>query len=226
MPKNRADFPCQIQILDYHGYSVQEIESAALVTCERANPFIASPSEKVFSDVTRIASDMYVKRCKNRTFGTFVNLFHLLAVRGEVLRALEDANLVGLQLLPLVPDSGAWPSSIEPLHLIWSSHVLPGVDCDVFVDRTLRASRCQVFHASEAESRIQNEPFYILDGFHVRPQLRYAGLDATSFDIAITRERFGGMSDHYRKIVYSRRAREVLESLDKELSYIPVINSA
>lgn len=162
--------------------------------CRRFNPFIICSSDVAPGELKRVASNQYIKQCRNRQIGAFVNLFHLLAVRGQAKAALESADLHGLDLVPLVPDTVDWPVGIKPLHLVWSSLRLLPMDGEL-----------------------------VRDGdFQVVPQLRYAGLDSSGIDIAITDECFGN-SPHYHRIVYSKRAREVLESIDSELHYFPVI---
>ena len=219
--KHSADLPAQVKIRDYSGFSAEEIESADYVECQRFNPFIATASEHEPQIVTRISSDSYIKQCKNREIGSFVNLYHLLAVRGAAKTALEEANLKGLELLPLVPDSGEWPSDIEPLHLIWSSHELPEVDGDLYVD-----SDYEIFRSVDCDTRDQRRQCYLLDGYEVAPQLRYTGLNEDGFDVGITREWLGGKSDHYRKLIFSQRARSVLEKIDRKFHYRPVKSNA
>ena len=197
LPKHSREQPSQVTIRDYLGFTAEEIEEAEFVECQRFNPFIACSSENDPHDLSRVASNQYVKQCKNRQIGAFVNLFHLLAVRGDAKAALDAANLKGLELVPLFPDSGGWPDGIEPLHLIWSSSRLPALEGGIVQD----------------------------GDFQVQPQLRYHSLDSSKIDIAITEECFGD-SPHYHRIIYSQRAREVLESIDTELQYRPVVTSA
>lgn len=197
LPRHSRDDPRQITILDYVGFTPEEIEGADFVECQRFNPFIACASQKEPQKLDRIASNQYIKQCRNRQIGAFVNLYHLIAVRGEAKAALEAAHLRGLELIPLVPDSSGWPTGIEPLHLIWSTHTLPPLDGEL-----------------------------VLDGdFKVAPQLRYCGLDPSLVDVAITHEVFFD-SPHYHRIIYSQKARRVLESIDSKLHYRPVITNA
>jgi hypothetical protein len=197
LPKHSREKPIQVTIRDYIGFTAAEIEGAEFVECQRFNPFIVCSSENDPHDLSRVASNQYVKQCKNRQIGAFVNLFHLLAVRGDAKAALEAADLKGLELVPLIPDRGSWPDDIEPLHLIWASNRLPALEGDLVQD----------------------------GDFQVQPQLRYAGLDSSKIDIAISHECFGD-SPHYHRIVYSQRARRVLESIDADLQYRPVITNA
>ena len=194
LPRHSRDEPRQITIQDYIGFTPKDIEGADFVECQRFSPFIVCSSADEPSNLNRVASNQYIKQCKNRQIGAFVNLYHLLAVRGDAKAALEKADLKGLDLLPLTPDSGNWPSGIEPLYLLWSTVSLPSLDGDP-----------------------------VLEGdFQVVPQLRYTALDSSKIDIAVTDECFG-TSPHYRRIIYSQRARKVLESIDCELHYRPVI---
>lgn len=194
LPRHSRDLSSQVTIRDYIGFTVTEIAESEFVECQRFNPFIVCSSENAPHDLTRVASNQYIKQCKNRKIGAFVNLFHLLAVRGSAKDALETARLKGLELVPLVPDSGCWPDGIEPLHLVWSSNRLPALAGGLVHD----------------------------GDFQVRPQLHYSGLETSKIDIAITGECFGD-SPHYHRIIYSQRARAVLESIDTELQYQPVI---
>jgi hypothetical protein len=82
--KHRADVPAQVQIIDYRAYSNAEIDTAPLVTCERHSPFIGSVDFNSDSPCVglRVMQDQWFKRRKDRKFGSMVNLYHLLAVRG------------------------------------------------------------------------------------------------------------------------------------------------
>ncbi len=221
--KHRADVPAQLQIIDYRAYSDVEIDTAPLVTCERHSPFIASVDFDSASPCLglRVNQDQWFKRCKDRELGSMVNLFHLLAVRGAAKRALESAGLDGLQLmmLPTNSPSGDWPEGIEPLHLIWSERVLPEVDADLFDNRR------EVFRSAQRDFTNLKSECYLLDGHDVSPPLRYQKLDTSAFDVAITRERFGGKQPCYHQIAYSQKARRALEALDRKLIFKPVLIS-
>jgi len=197
LPRHSRDQPQQITILDHVGFVPREVESADFVECQRFKPSIACTSAKEPKRLDRIASNQYIKQCKNRQIGAFVNLYHLIAVRGDAKAALEAADLKGLQLIPLVPDALEWPTGIEPLHLVWSTHRLQPLDGELV----------------------------LYGDFQVIPQLRYFGLDPSLADVAVTHECFGD-SPHYHRIIYSQKARLVLESIDAELQYRPVVTSS
>lgn len=196
--KHRRDIPAQVQIIDYRAYTAAEIDAAPLLTCERHDPFIGSVDFDSKSDCIGLCVQrtQWLKRCKNREFGSMVNLFHLLAVRGAAKGILEAAGLKELKLirLPTNAPSGDWPDGIEPLHLIWSAHMLPEVD--------------SAFDSPHA--------------YELLPPLRYKNLDTKGFDVAITRDQFGAKHPCYRNVVYSQKARGVLERIDKQLVFKPV----
>lgn len=210
IPKDGSEHSMGVRISDFIVYSDSEIEAARFVECERFAPFIASPSEINFGPVERIASDRYIKQSKNRTFGSLVNLYHLLAVRGKAIAILRAANLKGLLLIPMVPDNG-WPQGIEPLSLVWSEETFPPLDEESFVERL----------GITIQGRRKVEKVRV-DGYRVHPRLRYVTREVPDVDVAITNEQFG-KTPHYHGLIFSRKARRALESVDKELSFTPVI---
>jgi len=221
--QHRADVPAQVQFLDYRAYSETEIDAAPLLTCERHSPFIGSVDFDPQSPCAglHVLRDQWFERCKSREFGSLVNLYHLLAVRGAAKSALESAGLKGLKLTMLPTDSpeGDWPDGIEPLHLLWSDQVLPEVDADLFDNRH------EVFRSNQRDFTNLQSECYLLGGHDVSPPLRYRHLDLSGFDVAITRERFGGKQPCYHQLVYSQKARQVLERLDRQLIFKPVLIS-
>ena len=188
--------------------------------CKRWNPFIASAAlDTEFEGVgLKVQNDQYVKKSKNREYGSFINLYHLLAVRGRVKNALESADLKGLKLIELATtlDGGAWPEGIEPLHLIWSHSVLPPT-CARLIDRHSKA----VYPSTQDFT-------YPVDGCYLEAgplaSLEYEGLKQTDFDVAITYENFGGKWGCYRRIVYSQKATDLLQKLMQDLRVKPVTN--
>jgi hypothetical protein len=156
------------------------------------------------------------KRYKNKQFGAIVNLFHLLAVRGSAKDTLQSSRLKGLKLIPLPTDAddGAWPKEVEQLFLLWSDEMLPTVDSDLF-DNANRVFR--------SENRNLSQACYLLNRHDMAPQLRYRDLGKINFDVALTVERFGGVEAPYHKVVYSQKARRILEKIDKSLIFKPVI---
>ena len=212
IPKDGSEHSMGVTISDFFEYSDNEVDAARFVECERYAPFIASPSHVDFGPVERIASDRYIKQCKNRSFGSLVNLYHLLAVRGEASETLRAANLKGLSLIPVVPDNG-WPAGIEPLSLVWSDEKFPPLDEDSFVERL--GIRIQGGRKLEKVR---------VDGYRVSPRLKYLTREVPEVDVALTHEQFG-VTPHYHGLVFSRRARRALESIDKKLSFKPVITN-
>ena len=187
--------------------------------CIRLKPFIASAAlDTGFSGVgLRVEKDQYIKRSKNREYGSFINLYNLLAVRGQAMEQIQSADLKGLRLIKLKTtlEGGHWPDEIEPLHLIWSHYILPPT-CSRLIDR----------HSRPVDP---TEPdfSYPVDGCYLEAgppaSLEYNALDEDEFDIGITFENFGGKWDCYRRIVYSQRATDLLQTIMKDLHLRPVI---
>jgi len=188
--------------------------------CSRGKPFIASAAlDTEFAEVgLRVDKDQYIKRSKNREYGSFINLYHLLAVRGHAMEEIQSANLKGLKLIELktMLEGGHWPDGIEPLHLVWSHYVLPPT-CSRLIDR----------HSQPVDPS-KPDFSYPVDGCYLEAgplaTLEYDALDADDFDIGITFENFGGKWDCYRRIVYSQKAAELLQSLMTDLHVKPVTN--
>lgn len=206
IPKDASEESKGLKISDFIAYSKREIEEARFVECQRFAPFIASNSQIDSGPIERIASDRYIKQCKNRSFGSFVNLYHLLAVRGKALETLQAANLKGLSLIRLEPDQG-WPEGIEPLHLIWSESKFPPLDEANYVEKP---------------GKWMVEKLRV-DGYRKPPRLHYLTRDVPDLDVALSHEQFW-KTPHYHRVIFSQRARLVLQSLDKSLSCIPVVS--
>lgn len=206
IPKDGSEELKGLRITDFIVYSEREIEEAKFVECRRYAPFIASCSQIHVGAIERIASDQYIKQCKNRALGSFVNLYHLLAVRGKALEALQAADLKGLSLIRLEPDKG-WPEGVEPLHLIWSESKFPPLDEANYVEKPGKwmVERLRV------------------DGYRMPQRLHYLTREVPDLDVALTHEQFW-KTPHYHGVIYSRKARAVLQSLDKQLSFIPVVS--
>ena len=194
----------------------------AFFECTRENPFIASAAlDTEFEGVgLRVDRDQYITKSKNREYGSFINLYHLLAVRGRVMEHLRSAGLKRLRLIELKTTlaGGHWPDGIEPLYLVWSCYVLPPT-----------ASRLVDRHSKPVNP---TEPgfSYPADGCYLEAGslagLEYDALYDDDFDIGITHENFGGKWDCYRRVVYSQKAAELIQSLMKNLRVRAVINKA
>ena len=206
IPKDGAEESKGLRITDFIVYSEREIEEAKFVESRRHSPFIASNSQIDSGPIESIASDRYIKQCKNRNFGSFVNLYHLLAVRGKALEALQKANLKGLTLIRLEPDKG-WPEGIEPLHLIWSESKFPPLDEANYVEKP---------------GKWMVEKLRV-DGYRMPQRLHYLTREVPDLDVALTHEQFW-KTPHYHHVIFSQKARAVLQSLDKQLSFIPVVS--
>lgn len=188
--------------------------------CTRENPFIANAAlDTEFAGVgLRVEQDQYIKKSKNREYGSFINLYHLLAVRGQAMKEIQSANLKGLRLIKLetMLDGGHWPDGIEPLHLVWSHYVLPPTRSKL-IDR----------HSQPVDPSTHGFS-YPVDGCYLATgplaSLEYQSLDVDDFDIGITFENFGGRWDCYRRIVYSQKAANLFQSIMTNLRLKPVTN--
>lgn len=188
--------------------------------CTRENPFIASPAlDAEYTGVgLRVVGDQYITKSRNRDYGSFINLYHLLAVRGRAKEEIQSAGLKGLRLLELQTtlEGGTWPDGIEPLYLIWSDYILPPTASEL-IDRH-----------SRPVDRSAGGFSYPDDGCYLKAgplaSLEYVSLERSDFDIGVTFENFGGRWDCYRRIVYSQKAAELLQKLMTKLRLRPVIN--
>lgn len=206
IPKDGSEESKGLRITDFIVYSERDIEEAKFVECRRHTPFIASCSQIHVGAIERIASDQYIKQCKNRALGSFVNLYHLLAVRGKALEVLQAADLKGLSLIRLEPDKG-WPEGVESLHLIWSESKFPPLDEPNYVEKP---------------GKWMVEKLRV-DGYRMPQRLHYLTREVPDLDVALTHEQFW-KTPHYHGVIFSRKARAILQSLDKDLSFIPVVS--
>lgn len=211
---NRAT-KSQIEIMDYTKCSVSEILAAEYLEGRMSTPVFDSCVDvkegKAFVFFNKSA------RTRNRVFGSFTNLPNLLFVRGAARSRLECSGLKGLQLRLLQTDrsDGEWPDNVEPLYLVSSSIELPPVDMYVFDDKgNVRA-------AAECDWGDKKARWYPLDGYEVQPLLKYRdGLPQA--DVALSKEHFGGFGEGYRRIIYSKKAKAVLEDIGMKLNWVPV----
>lgn len=187
--------------------------------CTLENPFIASAAlDTEFAGVgLRVERDKYLKKSKNREYGSFINLYHLLAVRGQAMAEIRSANLKGLKLIALetILDGGKWPDGIEPLHLVWSDYVLPPTSSKL-TDR----------HSQPVDPSTPGF-FYPAGGCYLEAGplagLEYEALNDEAFDIGITFENFGGGFDCYRRIIYSQKATDLFQGIMTNLRLSLVI---
>lgn len=219
--KDRSDFPAQVCIRDYEVYSAEINEAACLLECEIHEASFDAIDTVATEDglgIRHFFSRPPSAKSREQNYGSCGNLFHLLAVRGEAKKRLQESGLKHLQLVPMITDAadGRWPDAIEPLYLLWSNYRLPPVDLPVF------DNSYNIYPRNCRPERI-DRGCYLLDGCKVDPQLVYETLDLEAFDIARTYERFGGDQPCYHKLVYSQRARKVLEEIGMNLKLRPVI---
>jgi hypothetical protein len=153
-----------------------------------------------------------IKRSKQECISV-VNLWHLIAVRGSIKKAIQNENFNGLTLVPLKTtlDNGDWPKEIEPLFLIWSDCLLPPVN-----------HKTKIF--TNPYNKKKNTYPTIIDGYKINPQLNYKNLDdfIGEQDVARSHETFGE-TIYYSKLVYSQKFRQFLQKLKIKISSTPVI---
>jgi hypothetical protein len=213
---DRNDFPCQVEVRDYVVYSESELSSSPLVECEVHKPNFSDLVLLTEGDGPAVVC-RFSNHAAKREFGGMANLWHILAVRGKARESLEKAGLKHLQLVPVVsqkPD-GRWPSGVDPLYIVWSDYELPPVDMPVF-------DNDHKIYPPEGRPKIIKRGCYLLDGYEILPRLKYKDVDPGAFDVARSYERFGGEEPCYHKLVYSQRARSVLEDIGMKLELRPV----
>jgi hypothetical protein len=210
--RDRSDTPAQIWIMDYRKFGEEEIDLAGFVECLLYKPTIAGV-ESVPEENGLGLRCLRPKGSRRQEFGSVPNLYHILAVRGDAKRRLESEQLKHLTLLPVLTNKEeGWADESEPMYWIWSDFQLPPVDLPVFDDNG------NVFKSGEGPS----QRCYLLDGYEMNPQLKYAKLEEGGFDIAYSCERFGGAEPCYHKLVYSQKARKVLEDIGMKIEAVPV----
>jgi hypothetical protein len=211
---NRAT-KSQVEIMDYTKGSESQISSAKYLECDLLTPIFDNvinldPDGNTFACLDKVES------ASDQAFGSLTNLPHLLFIRGSAKSQLESIGLRGLKFsfVPTDDKDGKWPLDIEPLYLISSSVVFPHVDMKVFDDmgHICAASQC---------AWGDKERWYPLDGYEVRPLLKYQ-YPLPNADIALSKERFGGSLECYRRIIYSQKAKSALEEIGMSLDWVPV----
>jgi len=209
----------QIEILDYSKYSESEIDGCVYLECLLHKPVLESVvqlkdcGELGFSIVDSPAIDQGAPE-----FGSIPNLPHLIVVCGSARVQLEASGLHGLRLIPLISEVNVdknRPWNSKSSAVIWSYIGLPSIKLPLFDNEG------HIFDATKLDGEELEKGYYILDGYEVLPALSYEDT-LSDFDIAITRERFGGASACYHRVVYSKKAESVLRNIGMQLERVPV----
>ena len=218
--RDKSDAPAQVYIMDYTIYTKEEQLSAQLVECLLHDPVMDSIVEVDDGGTLGFCYALCAESSDSERllFGSVPNLPHVIAVRGMAKKLLEAADLKHLCLMPLLTNSvdGDWTSSSDQLYFIWSNYELPPI-------------RRAMFDGKGTVYPIENRPeesekgCYLLDGYEMRPQLCYGNISSEEFDVARSRERVGGKEECYTKLVFSQRARKVLEDIGMNLELQPVV---
>lgn len=193
--------PADVKIIDYTKPSADEILNSSFVECGLFDTLWGHVNETGVGFGLGFSSKQLTKYSK-RDFGAVPNLYHLIGVRGAVKDDLEKAKLKALDLVTLPTDlkGGKWPEKVEPISLIWSSVLIGAVANGVH--QTKRGAT-------------------IVDGLELRPRLKYSS-PLPDVDVALSHEIFGPR-EYYRRIVFSSRARSILQELGMNLECVPVM---
>lgn len=150
-------------------------------------------------------------------FGSIPNLAHLIVVRDVAKERMESARLRGLKLVPLSTDlmGCEWPDGVGQLYLIWSSEIFPEVNAIPFPGEGSPG------YPSATYLQATQSGLRLIDGYEVRPRLCYSNGPEVDVDVALSREIFGPR-ECYRRIIYSQRARSVMEEIGMKIECIPV----
>lgn len=207
----------QVEIMDYTKYTSEDICASKFLECQFSIPKFDCYLDIVDKDIKAFYDKVNHKRNRVREYGTLTNLPHLLFVRGKVKQYLETAGLKGLELrkVSFSDDDCCWPNDVAPLYLLWSSVIQPYSNLLVYNNegRTLKSIDCG--------KGFEDENWYPLDNYEVRPLLEYK-VSVREVDISISREQLYGGGEYYRRIIYSQKAKSVLEELGMELECVPV----
>lgn len=204
----------QVEILDYTKPTEAEIAHSSYFVLDLINPVfrtglvyhkgIIRTNPKKFGDA------------KGREFGSFPNLPHLIFVRGSVKNSLESANLNGLALIPVECESGTdWDDEGERLFLLWSSVQVPSCAMN------FRDLDGNILKSSQIDWIRNDKRWFPVDGYEVSPILKYEILP-NELDIGISKERIGSTEDCYRRILYSRKAKDALERIGMITDWSPI----
>ena len=202
----------QLEIIDYYVPSASEISSSEYIEAKMLSPVLDHYLKS--NGTMDVFSCRKLRGSPNRNFGSQTNLPHLIYIRGAAKTRLESAGLHGITFSLEQTDStdGQWPDDIEPFYRISSSIVLPSLEMKVFDDKG------NIRSAAGIDWDVEKARWYPLDGYEVKTLLRYK-YPLPDFDVAISREYLGGIGEYYRRIVYSRKAKEALEQIGPKLEW-------
>jgi hypothetical protein len=200
----------QIEIIDYTKPSKGEISTSKYLECYMYESIIRTPFSATPEGQFRFNSSNYLKQSAKKLYGSFGDLSHIIAVGGAAKDTLEKSELVGLSFEPIHGCDG-----VEPLWILWSSLVLPPMDMNVVDNRGNRFQSCEVDY-----EHLTTE-CYLCDKYELLPRATYADLPF-EFDVAITKERLTGRSKAYHRVIYSQKAKAVLEKIGMKLVCVPV----
>lgn len=199
-----------IEIIDYTKPSKSEISASKYLECYMYESIIRTPLYATPEGQFRFKNSSYLKQSAKKLYGSFGDLSHLIAVGGAAKETLEKSELMGLSFEPIHGCDG-----VEPLWILWGSLVLPPMDMNIVDNRGNRFKSCEVDY-----EHLTTE-CYLCDKYELLPRATYADLPF-EFDVAITKERLTGRSKAYHRVIYSQKAKTVLEEIGMKLVCVPV----
>jgi len=207
----------QVEIMDYTKYTSEDICTSKFLECQFSIPKFDCYLDIIDKDIKVSHDKIHHEKNRVREYGTLTNLPHLLFIRGKVKQYLETAGLKGLELrkVSFSDDGCCWPDDVDPLYLLWSSVKQPYSNLLVYNNdgQTLKSIDC--------DKGFEEENWYPLDNHEVRPLLEYKA-SVRDVDISLSREQLYGGGEYYRRIIYSQKAKSVLEEIGMELECVPV----
>ncbi len=199
-----------VEILDYTKASLEEVEAAEYLECGMFKPAFRTPFTVTGQGQFSFENTSWLKQSAGSQFLSVPNLPHLIAVRGTAKEKLESSELVGLTFEPIFGCDG-----VEPLWIIWSSVKLPAMNLHLVDNLQNR------FEPRTADFEKLQSKCYLCDQHEVHPSASYNEL-SLNFDVALTLERLGGLSKAYHRLIYSQKAKSVLEEIGMKLECVPV----
>ncbi len=219
---HKADRHAQVRLVDVENITDAEIANAPFLECVLAAPQIVTAKMGLRDGETepQIVVDQRLKKNRGRDFGSLWPYTNAIVVREAAKGRLEQANLRHLRfrLLATATDSKPWPDDIEPLYQVWSDLELPPVSC------LLHDNDGQVFNSDVPQDSLSNGCF-LLDGLKGYPSYQYDADQLSNvgpFDLAFTKERFGGTQLRQRSLICSQKAVLAFKELGMKLTLYPV----
>ena len=207
----------QVEILDYTKPTEAEIGGSKYLECGLFSPVFECAMDIPGKLGIGFAVGEALQKTAAQPFGSIPNLAHLIVVRGDAKERLESARLRGLELVPLPTDllGGEWPDGVGQLFLIWSSETFPEVNAIPLPDEGAPD------YPSAAYLQSTSSGLWMINGYEVRPRLCYANGPEAEVDVGLTQEVFGPR-ECYRRLIFSQRARSVLEEIGMKIECVPV----